>query len=184
VCISRRIKAKALLIGILCQVSDLHTIQLICPLLGTGLLSNKATDAFVKEVTLYESLACNQALSTYVPLYAFHTVFTPCQNKWTNTNGNKMQALKPSCGYGKPPPPSDWLAGRSWLHEFRYGLVLMDSLYQFVCVVYLLFCNMLLSHVCGIKKQNVFHLHDTLSSILNYDTDIMSNVLAFVSSWN
>jgi len=76
-------------------------------LLGTGLLSNKVTDAVVKEATLHESLACNQALSTEVPLYALHTVFTPWQNKWTNTKGNKMQALKPSCEYGKPPPPSD-----------------------------------------------------------------------------
>lgn len=143
-----------------------------------------------KEVTLHKSLACNQALSTDVPLYALHTVFTPWQNKWTNTKGNKMQALKPSCGYGKPPPPSEWLAGRSWLHEFRLPTLAwhMDLFWWTACtsfyVGYLLYCNMLLSHVCGIKKQNVFHLHDTLSNILNYDNHIMSNVLTFVSSWN
>jgi hypothetical protein len=65
-------------------------------MLGTGLLSNKVTGAIVKEVTLHESLACNQAVSTDVLLYALHTVFTPWQNKWTNTKGNKMHTLKPS----------------------------------------------------------------------------------------
>jgi len=117
-------------------------------LLGTGLLSNKAADAFVKEVTLQESLACNQALSTDVPVYALHTVFTPWQNKWTNTKGNKMQALKPSCGYGKPPPPSD-TSRKIMIADtcLTYGLVLMDSLYQFLCVGYLLFCNMLFFHM-------------------------------------
>ena len=67
----------------------------------------------------------------------------------TNTKGNKMQALKPSCGYSKPPPPSDWLAWRSWLHEFRLPTLAWytDSLYQFLCVGSLLFCNTLLSRL-------------------------------------
>lgn len=76
------------------------------------MLGNEATDATIRKVTLHESLACNQAVGTDILLYTLHAVFTPWQNKWTHTKGNKKQAIKPVCGCDNPPPPSDPLAWR------------------------------------------------------------------------
>jgi len=60
-----------------------------------GLPYNEAADAATKVTALHGNLISDGALSSDICTSLQHVVLSSCQDKWTNTQGNKLRLVKP-----------------------------------------------------------------------------------------
>jgi hypothetical protein len=98
--LSSRVSDNPLVVQSLCITSELlqhgHTI-VFCWIPGhTGIPGNEAADAAAKSAALHGSLASDRALGSDVSAFLHRAVISSWQDDWTNTQGNKFRAVKPS----------------------------------------------------------------------------------------